>query len=91
MELKGRELLLSLYKLPILPYDFASAPVSYSISHVFRMITDVDSPAVLSSILDELIKSYHEAKVFLTYEGHDSILAKFVDLRGNLAAKIDVC
>ena len=78
----GKELLLKIYQLPCLPYDFASSAPSYSISHIFRIMTDIDSPLVLSMILQELDKCFGDCAELLDFEEPNSMLAQFIDMKG---------
>lgn len=83
MQNGGKELILKIYRLSALPYDFASSAPSYSISHAFRIMTDIDSPAILNLMLQELDKCLDDCNDILNYHGTDSLLAQFIDIKGS--------
>jgi E3 ubiquitin-protein ligase HUWE1 len=88
LKTNGKDFLLKVYRLPTLPYDFAASSASYSLSHVVRIMSEVNSAATLSSILEELDKCFDSAQVFLTSESSESGLAKLVVLKSTEPAKI---
>ena len=88
IDLGGKDLLLRVYEIGVLPYDFASSSTSYSLSHVFRIMTDVASTEVLTSVVEKFDSSYRKASRILEYAGKDSMLAKYVDLNTSDPQKI---
>ncbi|RUS26303.1 hypothetical protein BC938DRAFT_470948 [Jimgerdemannia flammicorona] len=90
----GLELLLKLYSLPLAPYDFANSPASYSLSHLFHLVTEVNSVATVHEILKRVQTVLTDAKPFLEYEGPTAMIADFIDLNGryklsNAAPELD--
>jgi hypothetical protein len=55
----GPQLLLQLYKLPTIGYDFPSSSAAFSMSHLFRVMSEVNTSGVVQVVLEELKKELH--------------------------------
>ena len=80
----GLNIILKFYALPTVPYDFASSQASYSLSHLLRVIADVDSKKSVTAIIGALNEALQEATNFLNYEGKGGLLIEYIDLEGIL-------
>ncbi|CAG8511149.1 8932_t:CDS:10, partial [Scutellospora calospora] len=84
----GLNIILKFYALPVLPYEFGCSQASYSLSHLMRVIADVDSKRSISAIVGALNETLQGATNFLSYEGK-GILSEYVDLKANDVTKIE--
>jgi E3 ubiquitin-protein ligase HUWE1 len=58
----GIPLLLSLFTLPTIPYDFAESPSSYSLSYLFRVIIESSSQDAVSSLVSSIQTAFINLK-----------------------------
>ncbi|CAG8537775.1 15360_t:CDS:10, partial [Funneliformis caledonium] len=85
----GLNIILKFYALPTVPYDFASSQASYSLSHLMRVIAVVDSKRSVTAIISALNEAFQGATNFLNHDGKGGLLADYIDLRTNDAAKVE--
>lgn len=78
----GLNIILKFYALPTVPYDFASSQASYSLSHLMRVIADVDSKRSVTAIIGALNEAFRGATNFLHYEEKGGLLVEYIDLEG---------
>ncbi|KAI9021182.1 hypothetical protein DFJ74DRAFT_607013, partial [Hyaloraphidium curvatum] len=62
VKLNGVAELLRLYTLPAIPYDFATLNSSYSLSHLLRLLMEVEPKPVIGALLKVLSDALLEAK-----------------------------
>nr|CAG8455076.1 13988_t:CDS:10 [Entrophospora candida] len=86
---EGLNILLKYYSLPTVPYDFASSQASYSLSHLMRVITDVEPRRSVAAIISVLNDTLQDASPFLNYEEKSGLFIKYIDLKVNDTAKIE--
>lgn len=60
MDVGGLGLILNIYHLKTLPFDFASSLASYSLSHVLRVVSSIDATAVLAAIVEAIDQVYRQ-------------------------------
>ena len=80
----GLNIILKFYALPTVPYDFASSSASYSLSHLMRVIADVDPKKSVVAIIGALNEALQGATNFLNYDGKGGLLVEYIDLEGIL-------
>lgn len=80
MKLNGQALLLKLFSLPAIPFDFPTSSTSYSVATLFRAMNEVNPGQVIEAILSELEPLLQEATPFLEYNGTESLTKQFVDI-----------
>ncbi|CAG8513467.1 7938_t:CDS:10, partial [Acaulospora morrowiae] len=85
----GLSMILKFYALPTVPYDFASSQASYSLSHLLRVIADVDPKRNVTSIISALNEALQRATNFLSYEGKGGLLSEYIDLRATDTVKVE--
>ncbi|CAI2172902.1 16430_t:CDS:10, partial [Funneliformis geosporum] len=85
----GLNIILKFYALPTVPYDFASSQASYSLSHLMRVIAVVDSKRSVTAIISALNEAFQGATNFLNHDGKGGLLADYIDLKINDAAKVE--
>ncbi|KAG4300575.1 hypothetical protein PCK1_003004 [Pneumocystis canis] len=76
----GLDILLQYYTLPSLPYDFIDTPAAYSLSHLFRIISEVNVQSVLLDIMRYFQKSLNKLDVFLEHKDSESFFRKYLKL-----------
>ncbi|KAG4304837.1 hypothetical protein PORY_001890 [Pneumocystis oryctolagi] len=76
----GLDILLQYYSLPCLPYDFIDTPASYSLSHLFRIISEVNVQSVLLDIVKYFQKSLNKLDIFLEHKGLESFFERYLKL-----------
>ncbi|KAF0392672.1 E3 ubiquitin-protein ligase HUWE1 [Gigaspora margarita] len=84
----GLNIILKFYALPVLPYEFGCSQASYSLSHLMRVIADVDPKRSISAIVGALNETLQGATNFLSYEGK-GILSEYIDLKETDTTKIE--
>jgi len=62
IRLNGVGELLNYYKFPAIPYDFATSNSSYALSHLLRLLMEVESKTVVAALLKVLTETLAEAK-----------------------------
>src|SRR4051812_30245319 len=85
---KGVDDLLSLYSLPVLPYDFVSTSASVSMSHLIRLISEVNPIPTVQNILTHTQKALEDAKPFMEYGSTDGMLVNLIDIKDSDEEKI---
>ncbi|KAK9761441.1 E3 ubiquitin-protein ligase tom1 [Basidiobolus ranarum] len=80
LKVQGVDVLLKFYSLPMIPYDFPASSASYSLSHLFRVMSEVDADAVVTVILNELHQSLEASDSFLKANNHGGIIVNYLDL-----------
>lgn len=76
----GLDILLQYYSLPSLPYDFIDTPAAYSLSHLFRIISEVNVQTVLLDIMKYFQKSLSKLDILLEYKDSRSFFEKYLKL-----------
>ncbi|GAO46185.1 hypothetical protein G7K_0422-t1 [Saitoella complicata NRRL Y-17804] len=80
IELDGPNTLLALYTLPALPYNFAQSPGAYSLSHILRLLSEVNATTVLAAILQGLYVYVNKANELMPAT-NESIFEHFLDVQ----------
>lgn len=75
-------MVLKFYALPAVPYDFASSQASFSLSHLMRVIADIDPKRSVNAIIGALNEALQKTICFYEYNEEDSLLAQYIDLKG---------
>ncbi|KAI9145613.1 hypothetical protein BKA69DRAFT_1111416 [Paraphysoderma sedebokerense] len=94
MKHEGIPLLIEFYSLPSLPHDFPSSQASYSLSHLFRILSDVNTPNVVDAIFIELTKQFSSSADILQPPkklengDYDSVFSPFVQIRQSEVDKL---
>ncbi|KAK9767472.1 E3 ubiquitin-protein ligase tom1, partial [Basidiobolus ranarum] len=89
LKMGGLEILLKFYSLPTVPYDFSTSSASYSLSHLFRVMSEVDANSVVTAILSELHRSLEASSSFLKTENSDGIIVNYLSLDRTDVKKVD--
>ncbi|RIA89170.1 hypothetical protein C1645_825193 [Glomus cerebriforme] len=85
----GLNIILKFYALPTVPYDFASSTASYSLSHLMRVVADVDPKKSVTAIIGALNEALQGATNFLNYDGKGGLLVEYIDLEAKDIAKVE--
>jgi E3 ubiquitin-protein ligase HUWE1 len=80
IQANGLVLLLDLYALPCIPYDFAGSDTADSLCALFQAISDINPNAVLSALLKPVRTSLDETKEFWSTMGPSSKLSGMTNL-----------
>ncbi|KAJ3176473.1 hypothetical protein HK101_010430 [Irineochytrium annulatum] len=81
VKLGGVQILLKLYTLPSIPYNFATSTNSYTLSYLFRLLADADPYEVVTMITTEVLAAFETAKAFLENDSDESYFVKYIDLK----------
>ncbi|KAJ3152973.1 hypothetical protein HDU86_005428 [Geranomyces michiganensis] len=90
IKMDGVQIMLKCYTLPTLPYDFATSASSYSLSYLFRLMIEANAPQVVGYMLTEIHSAFEAAEPFLSFKGPGSLVATFVELKGNDARDVQL-
>ena len=83
IEKGGVEKLMKIYTLSSLPYDFALATSSYSLSHLFRTIGETNSSAIVPSASKEMVPAFEKCRTLMDYGGSDSLFKQYVSIKSD--------
>lgn len=88
VRLGGVEELLKYYTFPALPYDFAALNSSYSLSHILRLLMEVEPKPVITSLIKSLASALADVNsLCATAEG--SLVSGALDLDGSDPLKVE--
>ncbi|TPX38198.1 hypothetical protein SmJEL517_g00226 [Synchytrium microbalum] len=89
IELGALPILLDIYSLPSVPYDFGSSSASYSLSYLFRILIEADTKAVIEALLGAIRRSLERLSSFLTYDGNDAMVSSLIELWESNPEQVD--
>lgn len=85
--MQGVEELLKYYTLPAIPADFSTSNSSYTLSHMLRVLTEMEPKLVINALVQSLSATLQEAVELA--DGEDSLVNKFLDLNAADADLVD--
>jgi E3 ubiquitin-protein ligase HUWE1 len=77
----GVPLLISIFALPTIPFDFAESPSSYSLSYLFRVVVESNAAESIGFLVTELEKALEKVKPLLENAGSESMLYKYISVK----------
>ncbi|RKP24153.1 hypothetical protein SYNPS1DRAFT_23756, partial [Syncephalis pseudoplumigaleata] len=80
IRLGGVDKLLRYFSLTTLPYDFAASNASYSLSNLFRIMSEINPNAVVSAVLKQLELAREPLQPLLERGKEPSALASYIDI-----------
>ena len=75
------ETLLEIYDSDFLGFDFASSAVSYSLSHIFRTMSDDQPQDILRTVFAKLREYFKDGEYYLKTSEKESLILPYMDLK----------
>jgi E3 ubiquitin-protein ligase HUWE1 len=91
IKLQGMDVLMKLYTIPTLPYDFPGSSTGYALSMLIRLLIDSDAMSVYPFIQKSLFDSIKDVEKIISKNVDISLVRRFIEFDGNVNFILNGC